>query len=248
VLSNGRWVDNSQPRVDNSQPKGKVLVYPASGRVRWPDGPFGGRFTCGGILTDGWCPVPGGPGSHQKCACVRSRWQPRALALTLPAAAMPSPGDGVAAPGRGHLSASYVADPSVPVTGDAFLQLKVGPPGASPSGEPGRVHAPAPAAITGSVCLPNRYAWIVGLEGGKAPLSLFSRSYDLPKPTGSAYPTSTAPPASSATRPRHGRLRTTGHRGVRPPSGPHRPLRAATGPEKPQASMYHRASPTALIG
>jgi hypothetical protein len=165
------------------------------------------------------------------------------LALTVPAATMPSPGDGdaapkvlltggeltadrpvavttfpgfdvvhmrFAAPGRERLSASYVADPSVPVTGDAFLQLKVGPPGASCSRVPGRVHAPAPAAITESVCLPNRHAWIVGLEGGKAPLSLFSRSYDLPKPTGSAYPTSTAPPASSATRPRHGRLRTRG--------------------------------------
>jgi hypothetical protein len=190
------------------------------------------------------------------------------LALTVPAAAMHSPGDGdaalkvlltggeltadrpvavttfpgfdvvqmrVAAPGRGHLSASYVADPSVPVTGDAFLQLKVGPPGASPSEVRGRIHGPAPAAITGSVCLPNRHAWIVGLEGGKAPLSLFSRSYDLPKPTGSAYPTSTAPPGSSATRPRHGRLRTTGAQGRAPTvwttsavDGPHRPRKATS--------------------
>jgi hypothetical protein len=195
-------------------------------------------------------------------ACRRSGWQPRALALTVPAAATPSPGDGgadarvwlgtdsslpasvlpaevwrlnpdgrppwsgadtafpyqktqarsseaeltadrpvavttfpgfdvvhvrFAARDGGRLLASYVADPPVPVTGDAFLQLEVGPPGASPSAMPRRIHAPAQAAITEIARLPNRRAWIVGLEGGKSPLSVFSGSYDLSQTAGSAY-------------------------------------------------------------
>lgn len=85
-----------------------------------------------------------------------------------------------------RLSASYVAGPPVPVAGDTFLQLEVGPTGASPQAMPRHLEAPTQAAITEIVPLPDRHTWIIGLDGPKRPLTTGSRSYGLPQATGSA--------------------------------------------------------------
>lgn len=88
---------------------------------------------------------------------------------------------------RGGLSADYTTHPSVPVKGDAFVRLELGPVSTSTQRMPRSVDAPASAALTELVRLPDAPTWIVGLDGDKAPLTLWSSTHDLPAFTGSTH-------------------------------------------------------------
>lgn len=86
---------------------------------------------------------------------------------------------------RGRLSASYVTDPPVSVEGQAYLQIELGSPAVSHQRMPRKLNPPASAAITEIKRLPDVPTWIVGLDRDPAPLTLWSRTYDLPEAVGS---------------------------------------------------------------
>lgn len=84
------------------------------------------------------------------------------------------------------LSARYVQDPPVDVPGDAFLELRLPNTTAAVTGMPRRLEAPPDAAITEMVLVSEEdpLTWIVGVEGGKGSLALWSGTHEGPHFTG----------------------------------------------------------------
>lgn len=84
------------------------------------------------------------------------------------------------------LSASYVEGPPVEIAGDAFLELRLPNTAADITGLPRRLDAPSEAAITEMVRVSDEdpLTWIVGVDGGKAPLALWSATHEGPHFTG----------------------------------------------------------------
>lgn len=85
-----------------------------------------------------------------------------------------------------ELSARYVQGPPVEVAGDAFLELRMPNTTVAVTGMPRRLEAPPDAAITEIVLVSEEdpLTWIIGVEGAKAPLALWSGTNEGPHFTG----------------------------------------------------------------
>lgn len=86
----------------------------------------------------------------------------------------------------GDLSATYVQQPPVNVDGDAFVKIRLHHTAApqDPTLVPHRIEAPASAAITELVRIPDEESltWIVGVEGGQAPLAAWMDTFSSDRP------------------------------------------------------------------
>jgi hypothetical protein len=89
---------------------------------------------------------------------------------------------------RGRLSAEYVDEPPVPVEGDAVLRIELHRSAADPVAAVRRLEAPSSAAVTEMVRVPetDTPTWVVGIDGDKAALALWSRTYSSPELAGSS--------------------------------------------------------------